>query len=148
MTQSCFRNAHMLLASNSSRAWAPWTFCKIIFHKVWKGWSKLQGDSLASLRRSAERDTRLFDVRLKCAVSPVCVFLTNALWSHNACGLECSGIINARYELTEGCSFKCWCALDCVDCSRMQLCTTPCKGFNVLASQNGFMTRNKSKHKC
>ncbi len=44
MTQSCFRNAHMLLASNSSRAFAPWTFCKIIFHKVWKGWNKLQGD--------------------------------------------------------------------------------------------------------
>ncbi len=37
----------------------------IIFHKVRKGWSELQGDSLASLHWSAERDTRLFDVHLK-----------------------------------------------------------------------------------
>ncbi len=42
--------------------------------------------------------------------------------------------------------FKCCCALDCVDCSRMRLCTTPCKGFNVLASQNGFMMQNLCKH--
>ncbi len=34
----------------------------------------------------------------------------------------------------------------CVDCSRMRLCTTPCKSFNVLASQNGFMTQNVCKH--
>ncbi len=87
-----------LLASNSSRACATWTFCKIIFHKVWKGWSKLQGDSLASLRSSAERYTRLFDVHLKCAVSSVCVFLTNALRSHYACGLGCGGFINVRCE--------------------------------------------------
>ncbi len=65
---------------------------------VWKGWSNLQGDSLASLRWSAERDTRLFDVHLKCAVSPVCVFLTNALRIHYACGLECGGYINVRCE--------------------------------------------------
>ncbi len=45
-----------------------------------------------------ERDTRLFDVHLKCAVSPVCVFLTNALRSHYACGLECGGFINVRCE--------------------------------------------------
>ncbi len=41
---------------DSSRACATWTFCKIIFQKVWEGWSKLQGDSLASLRR---RETRV-----------------------------------------------------------------------------------------
>ncbi len=47
----------------------------------------------------ALRETRVcLFVRLKCAVSPVCVFLTNALRSHYACGLECGGIINARYE--------------------------------------------------
>ncbi len=45
------RNTHMLLASCPSRACATWTFWKIIFHKVWKGWSKLQGDSLASETR-------------------------------------------------------------------------------------------------
>ncbi len=50
-------------------------------------------------------------------------------------------------SLTEGCfDFKCWCALDCVDCSRMRLCTTPCKWFNVLVVQNGFMTQNLCKH--
>ncbi len=92
MAQSCFRNAHMLLASNSSRARTARTFYKVIFHKVRKGWDELQGESLASLCRSAERDTRLFNVHLKCEVSPVCVFLTNALWSHYACGLEYGGL--------------------------------------------------------
>ncbi len=34
----------------------------------------------------------------------------------------------------------------CVDRSRMRLCATPRKWFNVLASQNGFMTQNLCKH--
>ncbi len=32
-----------------------------------------------------------------------------------------------------------------VDCSRMRPCATPCKWFNILASQNGFMMQNVCK---
>ncbi len=61
-------------------------------------WSELQGHSQASLRRITESDMHLFDIHLKCAVSPVCVFLTNAVRSHHACGLECGGFIYLKYE--------------------------------------------------
>ncbi len=37
-------------------------------------------------------------LHLKCAVSPVGIFLTNALRSHHLCGLECSGLIYLKYE--------------------------------------------------
>ncbi len=31
-------------------------------------------------------------------------------------------------------------------CSHMRLCATPCKWFNALAFQNGFMMQNEIKH--
>ncbi len=90
-----FRNTSILLASSHTLNRA---FCKIIFHKVWKGWSELQGHSRASLHRMrCERHMLWLDVHLKCAVSPVCIFLTNALRSHHLCGLECSGLIYFKY---------------------------------------------------
>ncbi len=68
-------------------------FVKITFHRFGKVGASYKE---SRWRRSAERDTRLFDVHLTCAVSPVCVFLTNALWSHYACGLECGGSMKVR----------------------------------------------------
>ncbi len=67
--------------------------------KVRKGWSELQGHSRASLHRMhCERRALCLMLHLKCAVSPVGIFLTNALRSHNLCGLECSGLIYLKYE--------------------------------------------------
>lgn len=52
------RNSCILLASNSIHIerhththTIPWTFHKIIFYKVWKGWNELQGHLRASLHR-------------------------------------------------------------------------------------------------
>ncbi len=53
----------ILLASNSSR--------KIIFHKVQKGWSWLQGHSQALLHRRSVKDARLFDVEV-CGLARQC----------------------------------------------------------------------------
>ncbi len=95
----CFRNTQILLASNSSHTYTTRTFRNIIFHKVRKGWSELQGHSRASLHRMrCERRALCLMLHLKCAVSPVDIFLTNALRSHHLCGSECSGLIYLKYE--------------------------------------------------
>ncbi len=89
----CIQIRCILLASNSSHTYITRTFRKIIFHKVLKGWNKLQGHSRASLRRMrCERHTLCLMIHVKCAVSLVCIFLANGLRSHHLCGLECSGL--------------------------------------------------------
>ncbi len=133
----CFRNTCILLASNSSHAYTTWTFRKIIFNKVRKGWSERQGHSQVSLHRMrCERRTLCLMLHLKCAVSPVCIFLTKCstkswfMWF----GMPWTYIFKIWTSLTEDCfQFQMLTHAFCVDCSRMRLCTTPCKWFNVLA---------------
>ncbi len=45
-----------------------------------------------------ERRVLCLMLYLKCAVSLVSIFLTNALRSHHLCGLEFSGFIYLKYE--------------------------------------------------
>ncbi len=72
-----------------THAYTTRTFRKIIFHKVLKGWSELEGHSRASLHRMhCERRELCLMLHLKCAVSLVCISLTNALRSPHLCGLK------------------------------------------------------------
>ncbi len=138
----CFRNTRILLASNSSHTHTRTTqiFRKIIFHKDRKGWSELQGHSWASLHRM-----RLFNVtREVCGLARryfpyKCSTKSSFMWF----GMQLTDIFKIWTSLTEGCfQFHMLTCFVCVDCTRMRLCVTPCKWFNVLASQNDFMTQN------
>ncbi len=66
-------------------------------------------------------------LHLKCAVSPVCIFLTNALRSHNLCGLQWTYIFKIWTSLTEGCfQFQMLVCFVCVDCSRLRVSGLMC----------------------
>ncbi len=135
----------MLLASNSSHTYTTQTFCKIIFHKARKGWSELQGHPWASLHRIEFFVwCYTWSVRARSSVFPYkCSTNSSFMWF----GMQWTYIFQIWTSLTEGCfRFQMLTRFVCVDCSRMRLCTTPCKWFNALASQNGFMTQNECKH--
>ncbi len=122
-------------------------FRKIIFHKVRKGWSELQGHSQASLHRMrCERCALCLMLHLKSRSS---VFSSQMLYEViiyvflNAVVLY---IFKLWTSLTEGCfQFQMLMHFVCVDSTRMRLCATLWKWFNVLASQNGFMMQNEFK---
>ncbi len=104
------------------------SFRKIIFHKVRKGRSELQGHSRASLHRMrCERHALCLMIHLKCAVSSVCIFLTIALQSHHLYGLVWNALdlyisnmnLTNRRLLSISNIYACFV---CVDCSRMRLC--------------------------
>ncbi len=79
-----------------------------------------------------ERRAHCLMLHLKCAVSPVGIYLTNALRSHHLCALECSGLI---YLKTEGC-FQFQMLTRALFVKTAHACGCVCKWFNVLVSQN------------
>ncbi len=101
----CFRNTRILLASNASHTYTTRIFHKIIFHKVWKGWSKLQGHSRASLHRMrCERHTLFWcytwSVRSACRYFPYkCSTKSSFMWF----GMQWTYIFKIWTSLTEGC---------------------------------------------
>ncbi len=144
MMQSCFRNTHMLLASNSSRACAPWTFCKIIFIRFEK-----VGASNKEIRwlccAGALRETRIclmyaWSVRSRQSVfslQMLCGVVMPVVWNAVELYMQDMNLTNGRLLLFKMLMRAWLCRLLAHAAG-----ATPCKGFNVLASQNGFMTQN------
>ncbi len=89
----------------------PEPFCKIIFHKVQKGWSELQGHSLASLHwKRSERRALCLMLHLKCAVSSVCISLMlyeviiYAIWNAVDLYIENMNLTNRRlFSISNAC---------------------------------------------
>ncbi len=120
-----FRNTRILLASNSSHTYTTRTVCKIIFQKVQKGWSELQGHWRASLHRMrCVRRALCLMLHLKCAVSPIgipykCSTKSSFMWF----GMQWTYIFKIWTSLTEGCfQFQMLTRTLFVYCSRMRLC--------------------------
>ncbi len=133
----CFRNARILLASNSSHTYTTRTFRKIIFHKVRKGWTELQGHSRASLHRMrCERRALCLTLHLKCGLARLyfpykCSTKSSFMWF----GMQWTYIFKIWTSLTEGC-FQFQMLRRALFVKTARACGCACKWFNVLASQN------------
>ncbi len=134
----CFRNTRILLASNSSHTYTTRTVRKIIFQSS-ERLKRITRTCAGFIAQDALWETRaLFDVTLEvCGLARrylpyKCSTKLSFMWF----GMQWTYIFKIWTSLTEGCfQFQMLTRFVCVDCSHMRLCVTPCKWFNVLASQ-------------
>ncbi len=137
----CFRNTRILLASNTSHTYTTRTFRKIIFQSS-ERLKRITRTFTGFIAQDALWETcALFDVTLEvCGLARrylpyKCSTKSSFVWV----GMQWTYIFKIWTSLTEGCfQFQMLTRALFVKTARACgcVCATPCKWFNVLASQN------------